>query len=192
LVTVDKFRWHSGTSDRTTDGAWYLIRPIGLGDAAKERDFICGLSEESRYQRLMYSVREPSTAFIEQMVHVDCRHSMAFVAVAGEGRAERIIGVARYAESGDGQGCEFAIVVSDLWQSRGVGSALTRRLIDHARSQGISHFQARISTSNSRMVAFANRLGFTTRLTPGDSTLLSADLALPPLPWARHATSSGN
>jgi acetyltransferase len=173
---------HASTSDPTTDGAWYLIRPIGLDDATRERDFIRGLSEESRYQRLMYTVREPSSAFIDQMVQVDFQHSMAFVAIADQAEEENIIGVARYATSADDSGCEFAIVVADLWQSRGVGSALARRLIDHAQEQGVLSLRARISATNSRMVAFAHRLGFTTRLAPGDSTLLYADLALPRIP----------
>lgn len=171
----------------TDDGTPYLIRPIGPDDAARERDFICGLSEESRYQRLMYTVREPSPALIDQMVSVDFRRSMAFVAVVIEGRSERMIGAARYASSADDSGCEFAIVVADLWQSKGVGSALARRLIDYARGQGILRLHASILATNSRMVTFAHRLGFTTRRTRGDSTLLSADLALPTIAIDRQA-----
>lgn len=181
-MTADAQLLHATSSDRTADGVWYLIRPIGLDDAARERDFICGLSEASRYSRLLYAVREPSAAFIDQMVHIDFRHTMAFVAVVGEGEAESFIGVARYAGSADNSECEFAIVVADLWQSRGVGTAIAHRLLDHAQAQGVRTLHARISAANSRMITFAHRLGFTTRFTPGESSMVSAQLALTAIP----------
>lgn len=168
---------NAASTERTVDGARYLIRPISAADADRERGFICGLSEASRYSRLMHAVREPSAAFIDQMVRVDFRHSMAFVAVV-EAAAENFIGVARYAYNADGSGCEFAIVVADRWQSRGVGNRIAHRLIDYARAQGIPILRASISAANSRMVSFAHRLGFTTRFTPGESGLLSARLEL--------------
>ena len=84
-------------STRTSDGVPYHIRPIRPDDAARERAFINGLSPQSRYQRFMHNLREPGDAFIEKFVNVDYHRTMALVAVIGEGAAERIIGVARYA-----------------------------------------------------------------------------------------------
>jgi acetyltransferase len=170
------------STELTADGVPYAIRSIGVADAARERAFICGLSEASRYSRLMYAVREPSAAFIDQMVNVNYRRTMAFVAVVGEGDAESIIGVARYADSPGGSGSEFAIAVADEWQSRGVGSALAHRLFDYARRQGLLRMCASISATNSRMLSLAHWLGFTTGMTPGESSLLSAQLVLAPAP----------
>jgi RimJ/RimL family protein N-acetyltransferase len=129
----------------------------------------------------MYAVREPSAAFIDQMVNVDYHHSIAFVAVVGEGMAESIIGVARYADSADGSGCEFAIAVADEWQSQGVGSAIAHRLFDYAREQGLLRMCASISVTNTRMLGLARWLGFTTHMTPGEASVLTAQLALTPL-----------
>jgi acetyltransferase len=153
-----------------------------MNDASREREFICGLSADSRYSRFMHAIREPSVEFVGQMVGVDYRHTMAFVAVVGEGEAERIIGVARYADSPDGSGCEFAIAVADPWQSRGVGTAIAHRLFDYARTQGVPQLNARILATNSRMVAFAHELGFTTRIMPAEPELIDAQLALAPVP----------
>jgi acetyltransferase len=92
---------------KTRDGVPYRIRPIRLTDAKREREFICGLSAESRYNRLMYTLREPSPALIEQLVDVDYHARMAFLAVVGRGADERIIGIARYAADDSGCDCEF-------------------------------------------------------------------------------------
>jgi acetyltransferase len=166
--------------ERTVDGAMYLLRPIRPDDAERERQFICSLSPESRYRRLMYSVREPSAAFVEQMVTVDYRRTMAFVAAVGEEDEEIIIGVARYADTADGSRCEFAIAIADAWQSRGVGTAIARRLLDYAREQGVLNLSASILTTNSRMLDFARWLGFTISTMPDESTLIDASLALGP------------
>jgi acetyltransferase len=156
----------------------YVIRPICAEDAGRERDFICGLSAASRYDRLMYAVREPSKEFIERMVQVDRHHAMAFVAVAGDGIAQRIIGVARYASAPGSSGSEFAIAVADPWQSRGVGAALARQLIEHAREQGIHHLDARIFATNSRMLGLAQWLGFNIDSNPDEFSVLDARLDL--------------
>lgn len=166
--------------ERTVDGATYILRPIRPDDAQRERQFICSLSPESRYRRLMYSVREPSAAFVEQMVTVDYRRTMAFVAAVGEGDEESIIGVARYADTADESRCEFAIAIADAWQSRGVGTAMARRLLEYAREQGVLNFSASILATNSRMVDFARWLGFTISTMPDESNLIDASLALSP------------
>jgi acetyltransferase len=81
----------------TRDGVEYGIRPIRADDLRRDRDFIMGLSPESRYTRMFAAMHEPSAALLEQFVHVDYHSSMAFVAVIGAEEQERIIGVARYA-----------------------------------------------------------------------------------------------
>ena len=113
-------------------GPDYRIRPIRSDDAARERAFILSLSPESRFQRLMYTMREPSEEFVARLVNVDQHRDMALVAVIGEGAAEKIIGVARYAADANGPDCEFAVAVSDEWQCRGIGSTLTKMLFEHA------------------------------------------------------------
>ncbi len=162
----------------SADTVPYRIHPICAEDADREREFICGLSEASRYSRLMYAVREPSAEFIDQMVHVDYQCSMAFVAVIGDGQAQRIIGVARYATAPDGSGCEFAIAIADQWQARGVATAIARQLFDYAREHGIQHLDARILATNSRMLELADGLGFRTETNPDDFSIVNARLDL--------------
>jgi acetyltransferase len=164
----------------TVDGVAYDIRPICAEDAGREREFICALSVESRYNRLMYTVREPSEEFIDRMVHIDYQQAMAFVAVIGDGQAQRIIGVARYAAAPGSSGCEFAIAIADEWQSRGVGTAIARHLFDYARARGIHHLDARILATNSRMLDLASWLGFTTDANPDEFSMLDARLDLSP------------
>jgi acetyltransferase len=128
----------------------------------------------------MHALSEPSTEFAERMVHVDHQHTMAFVAVAGDESAQRIIGVARYARAPGSAGCEFAIAIADAWQSRGVGTAISQRLLEHARRRGIHHFDARILATNCRMLGLAHALGFSVDMNPDEFNTLDARLDLSP------------
>ena len=144
----------------TSAGTEYQIRPIRPDDAQRERDFIARLSPQSRYQRFMHSMSEPDPGLIDQFVHVDHDRTMALVAVTMENGAERIIGVARYAADDAGQ-CEFAVVVADDWQCRGVASALVPLLFDHAARRGFRTIYGSVLADNQRMIEFAKWLGLT-------------------------------
>lgn len=147
--------WHRQAETR--DGLTYTIRPIRRDDWQREREFILSLSAESRYNRLLHAVREPPSDLIESFVNVDYRQQMAFVATIGAPAAEHFIGVARYA--GDAQDCEFAVVVADEWQDRGVATRLLQLLFEYARSQGMSRVHCYVLAQNRRMLDLARDLG---------------------------------
>ena len=161
---------------RTSDGQTYLVRPIRTDDTDRERAFILSLSPASRFQRLMYTVREPSDEFIAQLVHVDSHSTMALVAVIGAGDAERFIAVARYGADKGGQDCEFAVAVSDDWQCRGIGSTLTRMLFDFARAEGFRSIYGHVLADNQRMIDLAEWLGLTVEDRAPDSLTVRASL----------------
>ena len=142
-------------------GVEYRIRPIRPDDAERERAFILSLSPESRFQRLMYTLREPSPEFVTRLVNVDQHRDMALVAVIGEAADEKIIGVARYAADGNGSDCEFAVAVADDWQCRGIGSTLTRMLFEYAANEGFRSIYGTVLASNQRMLELAEWLGLT-------------------------------
>jgi acetyltransferase len=158
----------------TRDGVEYGIRPIRADDLLRDKDFIMGLSPESRYTRMFAVMREPSAALLEQFVHVDYHSSMAFVAVIGGEEHERIIGVARYAADPNGRDCEFAVAVADAWQARGVGATLTRLLFDYAHTQGFHKLHGDVLASNHRMVELVHWLGMEAHRQPDDAMLVEA------------------
>jgi acetyltransferase len=142
-------------------GIEYRIRPICPDDAGRERDFILSLSPESRFQRLMYTLREPSPEFVARLVNVDQHRDMALVAALGAGKEERIIGVARYAADEDGRDCEFAVAVADEWQCRGIGTTLVKLLFEHAAHEGFRSIYGTVLASNRRMLELAEWMGLT-------------------------------
>ena len=163
---------------RTRDGAGFLVRPIQADDIDRERGFITGLSEESRYLRLLYVMREPSPEFVAQMVTVDYQRTMAFVANTRDTGQEQFIAVARYASDAHGGAAEFAIVVADAWQGRGVGSQVAGILFDYAVSRGLETLYGDISATNQRMLELVRTLGLVTQPLPEDARIARATLDL--------------
>jgi len=141
------------------DGAEYRIRPISPDDAERERAFILSLSTESRFSRLMYTLREPSAEFVARLVNVDQHRDMALVAVIGAAPREKIIGVARYSADADGVDCEFAVAVADEWQCRGIGTTLTKLLFEYAAHEGFRSIYGTVLANNQPMIELCVNLG---------------------------------
>jgi len=164
---------------RTIDGQEYRIRPIRPDDAQRDRTFVAGLSSESRYKRMMGAVRELAPALLQRLVNVDYRRDMAFIALTGSGENELIIGVARYSADEQGSDHEFAVAVADDWQGRGVGTQLTKMLLEYASQQGIRRLHGDILLGNRQMIELAHWLGMKTRQSPRNPGVLEAVRELP-------------
>ena len=126
-----------------------------------EQDFVRGLSEDSRYCRFMELIRELSPRKLEYFTAIDYEKHMAFVATVVRDGKEIEIGVARYVSNVDDQGCEFAIVVDDVWQGSGVAGMLMAALMDAARANGLKAMEGMVLAS--KMLKFAHQLGFTSQ-----------------------------
>jgi acetyltransferase len=164
---------------RLADGMEVILRPIHPGDEALERTFIAGLSSDSRYNRLL-SARDLSAEEIRQLTRIDYDREMAFVAVAGFGAQDRLLGVARYVKDANGNGAEFALVVTDAWQREGIGTLLLDTLTEHARAAGIGRLHAITLAGNRGMQDLARKFGFTRAMDPLDATVRLLEKVLVP------------
>ena len=82
-----------------------------------------------------------------------------------ENGKRKIIGVGRLVRSPDFQSGEFAILVHDRYQRKGLGHKLVETLIGIGRDKGLDEIVSEVLTDNEKMLKFARKLGFTTRTT---------------------------
>jgi len=147
------------------------LRQIRPDDAAALRGFVRALSPASRRLRFHAALNELPEATLQTLTCVDQRSHVAFVLTVTEHGAERILGQARYAVSGDGETAEFAIAVADAFRGLGLAERLLAALTDAARAAGVRWLVGEVLAGNARMLAFMRRCGFaaTTRggLAPG-------------------------
>jgi acetyltransferase len=160
------------------DGTVLHVRAIRPEDAALERDFVNGLSEQSRYYRFFYRMSTLTPAMLARFTQVDYDRELALVAVADAGGTPAFVGVARYIANPDGASAEFAVVVADAWQRRGVARVLMRGLIVCGKRRGFSSLTGAILRVNEPMIAFVRSLGFAIEDDPEDTAQVCATLPL--------------
>lgn len=166
------------TESYLNDGTKLTIRPIRPEDAVLERDFVNGLSERSRFLRFMYALSEITPEMLSRFTQIDYDREMALIAVIGEDASLRQIGVARYVTYPDGRGCEFAIVVSDDFQRKGIARQLLSDLIDLARDRRLEYMDGIVLRQNENMIRLAESLGFDVERSAEDPELVSLQLKL--------------
>ncbi|MFO1306663.1 MAG: GNAT family N-acetyltransferase [Burkholderiales bacterium] len=170
------------------DGTVLALRPVRPEDAEIERRFVAGLSEETRYYRFFYRLHELTPAMIGRFTQVDYDRELALLALAPDAESpggQAIVGVARYIANLDHETAEFAVVVTDAWQKRGVAWRLMKALIECARRKGLRALHGVVLRSNQSMLRFVRGLGFVVREDPGDPDQVEAVLDL-------TATSKGD
>jgi len=90
---------------------------------------------------------------------VDFSRDMA-LAAATMLDGETLLGVARYVRDRSGDAAEFAIVIADAWQGRGIGRRLLAKLIEAAGRRGVKRLYGDILATNRPMLELARKLGF--------------------------------
>jgi acetyltransferase len=159
-MAIHPYPSHLVTTWQPREGPRVTLRPIRPEDAEMEQEFVKRLSSESRYFRFMDTLRELTPLMLVRFTQIDYDREMAFVAtVPGEGR-EAEVAVARYVANPDGESCEFALVVADGWQGRGLGRRLMEQLIAVARARGLRRMIGHVLAENRGMIALAQKLGF--------------------------------
>jgi acetyltransferase len=132
------------------------VRPIRPEDAALEKRFFDALSERSRYQRFMQYLPHLPPGMLARFTQLDYDRELALVALGGG----EIVAVGRYAPNADGRTAEFALVVADAWQGKGLGRLLLERLCRTAADAGYRALYGHILDANREMLDLAARLGF--------------------------------
>lgn len=153
------------------------IRPVARTDADGLRQFVRGLSMDSRRMRFHVALGDCSAAMAAHLAAADGVHHQAWVACVDEAEGERIVGEARfYVRADDPRRAELAIAVADEVRGRGVAKALMQTLARAAQASGVRHLFGEVLPNNGRMLAFMDRLGYVAELDAAEGVVrLSCD-----------------
>ena len=169
-------------TEMSRDGQAFTIRPIRPDDEPLLIAFHGTLSEESVRLRYLHPYKLDQRTAHERLIRtcfVDYDREMALVAeVRSASGGREIAAVGRLSRDRDGRnGAEFALLVADAWQRRGVGRALLRRLVAVARRERITSVYADILVANVGMQRLCDENGFTLDPMP-EGGVISAVLEL--------------
>jgi acetyltransferase len=155
-----------------TDGTEVHIRPIRPEDEPSIVRFHETLSESSvrlRYFHAMKLSHRTSHERLTRICFIDYDREMALVAEGpgqDPGADREILGIARLSKLRGTDAAEFALLISDAHQRKGLGTEMLRRLLQIARDEGLRRVEAEMLTENHGMRQLCSQLGF--RVGPSD------------------------
>jgi acetyltransferase len=141
------------------------LRELVPEDADKIEMFLQNVSPQSVYHRFLSS--GCSKKWLQEELfdyNQDC--DIAIVAVLRNGKdnkEEKIIGESRYFLNNTTNEAEFAVLVQDYYQRRGVGTYMLDYLVRTAREKGIDALYACVHRGNLAMCRFLEKSGRVTK-----------------------------
>lgn len=145
---------------RLKDGTEVLLRPIRSEDEPMIGELLATVSEETLRSRFFGNVPVFDHDRLVRFTNIDYDREIAIVAELTEGEHKRIIGVGRLTADSEHSTGEFAALVHDEFQGRGLGYKLTDVVIGLAQDKGLERLEGYISCENRRMIEVSRSLGF--------------------------------
>jgi acetyltransferase len=169
----DQYEEHT----KTNMGTDIFIRPIRPEDAPLLVELFDSLSPRSVYLRFFSPLKVLPHSMLARFTQIDYDRHMALVAISESQPEEKMLGVARVILGRTLKEAEFSVVVSDLWQGKGIGAALLQRCLGIASEREIQKVTGTVLAENIQMLALGRKLGFNIKKEPGVSEYeLSIDL----------------
>ncbi len=168
--TLSQFNSSQDSSQwRMKDGTQVVIRPIRPEDEPLMVKFHSFLSDRTVYLRYFCSLSLATRTAHERLVRIcfaDPELETVLVASQTDARSgdERILAVGRLNKLLNTSEAEMAVLVSDEYQSRGLGTELLRRLIQVARELRLEQIITEMLRDNIAMQSVIKKLGFRLRL----------------------------
>jgi acetyltransferase len=151
---------------RLADGSEVVVRVIRPEDEPLIVEHHALLSEQSIRMRYFSMVKLLTHDRLIRLCHLDYNREMALVAVHTDATGPHIWGVSRYYYDPETGSAEFALLVADPYQGRGLGQHLMRRLLEVARDRGVRRLTGLVLRENRPMLELLRALDFTA--TPSD------------------------
>lgn len=163
---------------RLQDGVEIFLRPIRPEDETSWRAMLGRCSPESLQARFRMVFKEATHEMATRFCFLDYDRELAFVAqetqAGGLPHADApILGVGRLVTDADRHVAEFAILVEDSWQGRGLGLEIATHCMKVAKDWGVERVVAETRVDEPRMRGILDALGFAMREPDHEGTLLA-------------------
>ena len=164
---------------KTKDNVPFTFRPVKPEDEPLMVRFHETLSDQSVYMRYGDNInltQRTEHEILLQACFVDYNRRIVLVAETKnpETGKRQIVGVARLNKVMGTDEAQIAVLVTDAWQKRGIGSSLFTRLIEISRKEGLKIVFARILPENKGMMSICKHAGFQVQSKEGEKFSLAS------------------
>ena len=171
---LENFRAYPVEDERIADlknGRQVMLRPSRASDGPGIRELFFKLPKDDVFTRFFRRVKALSNVQIQRLCNFSYENEVGFVAVTGPREEEVIVGQCCYFVNPSTNLAETAFLVDPLWQGTGLGSAMQRRMAEHAQTRGLKGFEAEILPENAKMLALARGCSENVTVTKDDESV---------------------
>ncbi|MCH7227139.1 GNAT family N-acetyltransferase [Haloferula sp. A504] len=159
---------------KTSDGRELTIRPIKPEDELMWLDMLRRCSDESIHMRFFSLISDFTHEMAVRYCVCDYDRELALVAEAEHEGERLLVGIGRLVADPVHHTAEFAVIVPDAWQERGIGRTLTDACLRVAKDWGVSEVTATTLRENTRMIGIFRHRGFKIGHDPEDETVIAS------------------
>ncbi len=145
---------------RLQDGTQVCFRLIEPEDVAACAAMLVACTPKSLYSRYERVVSEPLDELAGRLCCPDLQTELTVVAEVSVNGTSSLIGVAQLLTDPSHEAAEYAVLVSDPWQSKGLGSAFTDCCLRLAHAWGVGRVVAEFLPGNMRIIRILEKRAF--------------------------------
>ncbi len=153
-----------------------LLRPIRPEDEPLEHEMLTSLSEKTLKERFFQTIKHITHEMHVRLCNIDYEREIAIVAEVKEGTKRSLIGMGRLIMEPDLLKGEFAVVVHDRFQGKGLGFKLVDMVIGIGHEKGLREIYGFVLSENVKMINMCRRLGCS--IQPLEEGITKVSLAL--------------
>ena len=144
-------------------GRSVLLRPIRPEDEPLQEEMFRTFSLQTKRFRFFGPIGDVTHEMLVRYTQIDYDREIAIIAELDEGGKKKMAGVVRLIADPYNETAEYAIVIGDPWQGRGLGTLMTRYILEIARDRGIKKIFAYLLDDNKNMLHLFQKFNFTAR-----------------------------
>ncbi|MBN2446969.1 MAG: acetate--CoA ligase family protein [Phycisphaerae bacterium] len=145
-------------------GREVLLRPIRPEDQPAHEEFVSRITPEDLAFRFLGVTRDVPPSEIARLVQIDYDREMAFIAtVTDEWGLSETLAVVRTMTNPDNTVADFAVMVRSDLKRTGLGTILTKKMINYCKSRGTNVVVGQSLTTNTALLSLMAKLGFQVR-----------------------------
>lgn len=160
------------TERKLRDGTPVVLRPIKPEDEPLWHELLANCSTQTIWFRFRYLFKQTTHEMATRYCFIDYDREIGIVAEVEEDGQRKLIGVGRLVADADRESAEYAVIVVDRWQGRGLGGLLTDYCCEVAKRWGVKRIVAETTRDNGRMLATFRNRAFIIQERPGDEVVL--------------------
>ena len=152
------------------DGTPVLLRPMRPEDEPLVTELLHNCSDDTLYFRYFHLIKKWTHQMLIRFTQNDYDREIGLTAFGQPPGPVTMMGVGRLVMAPERDTAEFAVIVADPWQGKGLGQKLIERVMEIARENGVNLLWGEVLAANLPMLELVKKLGFRVSRDESDDT----------------------